>query len=386
MNRLTASLKRGVQTLVKRPIYLMMMVVVPVAVAFFFLDLMREGLPLKAPVGVVDLDRSTLSRQTIRTLGSSELIDIVADQESFHDALDKVRRGETFGFFYIPQDFEKETVAGRTPTLSFYSNMTYFVPGTLTFKGFKTTAVTVTAGVVSTELVSAGLNSSTVGSLIQPVAVQEHPIGNPWMNYSIYLSNSFIPGVVSLLVMMVTVFTIMQEIKTGSSRQWLSTAGNSMVVALTGKLLPQTIIFTLVGWGCLAMINMWGCLPLNCPTWHLLLAMFLLVVASQGFAALIAEIVPNFRLALSGVSLIGILSFSIAAFSFPVASMYGGIAIFSYMLPVRWYFLAYCDQALNGIPLFYSRWYYIIMILFGLLPLLGLRRLRRLCLGPVYLT
>lgn len=386
MNRLTASLKRGMVTMVRRPVYLLMMVVVPVAVALFFVDLMKEGLPLKAPVGVVDLDRSSLSRETVRQLGASELLEVTEREESFHAALDKVRRGDIFGFFYIPDNFERETIAGRSPTLSFYSNMTYFVPGTLTFKGFKTIAVTVTAGVVTTTLTSAGVSPGMVAPVIQPVVVQEHPLGNPWMNYSIYLCNSFIPGVICLLVMMVTVFTVMQEIKTGGSVEWLGTAGGSMAVALFGKLFPQTIIFTIVGWGCQALMLMWDVLPLNNHAWHITLAMFLLVLASQGFATLMCEIMPNFRLALSGVSLLGILSFSIAAFSFPVASMYGAVAIFSYILPVRWYFLIYCDQALNGIDLFYSRWYYIVMIGFAMLPLLGMKRLRRLCQDPVYLT
>lgn len=385
MKRLTASIRRGVHTLVTRPIYLMTLIIVPMFVAFFFVDLMDEGLPLKAPVGVVDLDHSTLSRRMIRNLGSSELLDVADREESFHDALDKVKRGESFGFFYIPANFERETVAGKSPTLSFYSNMTYFVPGTLSFKGFKTTAVTTTAGVVMTKMTAAGVNPDAVTPLIQPVTVQEHPIGNPWMNYSIYLCNSFISGALSLLVMMVTVFSVMQEIKNGTSPQWLATAGGSMTVALFGKLFPQTVIFTLVGWACQVLMITQGCMTLNCPAWHIMLAMFLLVIASQGFALVITEAIPNFRLALSGVSLTGILSFSIAAYSFPIQSMYGGVAIFSYILPVRWFFLAYVDQALNGIDLFYSRWYYIMMILFALAPVFGLRRLRNLCADPVYL-
>ena len=39
--------------------------------------------------------------------------------------------------------------------------------------------------------------------------------------------------------------------------------------------------------------------------------------------------------------------------------MYGGIAIFSYIVPIRYYFLIYIDQALNGIPIYYSRFYYV---------------------------
>ena len=321
-----------------------------------------------------------------RSLDSSELINIVAEEESFHEAMDKVQSGDIYGFFFIPDNFEQQTLAGKSPTLSFYSNMTYMIPGTLSFKGFKTTAVTTTAGIVSAKLTAVGAEPSAIGTILQPVVLQDHPIGNPWLSYAIYLCNSFVPGVICLLVMMVTVFSIMSEIKKATSRTWLTTAGDSMVVALAGKLLPQTVIFTAVGLAAQAMMFRFNHYPLNCPAWHMMLAMVLLVMASQAFALFICEIVPNFRLALSGVSLIGILSFSIAAFSFPVESMYGAIGVFNYILPVRWYFLIYADQALNGIDLFYSRWYYVALLIFMLVPFLGLKRLHTICKDPVYLT
>ena len=386
MKILYASIKRELRVLVSRPLYLIMMIVVPIAVSLFLIDLMRDGLPLQTPVGLVDLDHSSLSRRMVRNLDSSELIRVVSDDDGVHEAMNRIKSGEIYGFFYIPSNFEQETLAGKSPTLSFYSNMTYMIPGTLSFKGFKTTAVTTTAGIVSAKLTATGVEPGVVGSLLQPVVVQDHPIGNPWLSYAIYLCNSFIPGVIGLLVMMITVFTIMSEIKNGTSIGWLSTAGDSMIVALAGKLLPHTVIFTAVGWCCQAIMFRFNHYPLNCPEWHIMIAMVLLVMASQAFAVFICELVPNFRLALSGVSLIGILSFSIAAFSFPVESMYGAIGVFNYILPVRWYFLIYIDQALNGIDLFYSRFYYIALLVFLLVPLTGLGRLRTISRDPVYLT
>ena len=48
-------------------------------------------------------------------------------------------------------------VAGRKPTVDFYDNLTYFIPGTLAFKGFKTVAVGTAAGVAKTKLEMSGL-------------------------------------------------------------------------------------------------------------------------------------------------------------------------------------------------------------------------------------
>ena len=380
-----ASLKRGIKTLASRKIYIVMMVIVPLISAFFFLNLMNEGLPLKVPSGMVDLDRSSMSRSVARSLRATELIEISGEYDNFHEALDKVRGGEIFGFFYIPADFQKDALAGRTPTLSYYSNMTVFVPGTLSFKGFKTIAVTTMGGVVKTTLVSAGVGDNMAGSLLQPVVVQDHPMGNPWTNYSIYLSNSFIPSTLALLVLLMTAFSICQEMKNGTSRQWIELAGGRMWVALAGKLLPQTVIFSIVGIAMQAVLYGFMHFPLNNHAMHMIVAMILLVIACQAFAVAVCELLPNLRLSLSICSLTGILSFSIAAFSFPVPQMYGAIGIFSYILPIRYYFLIYIDQALNGIPIYYSRFYYVGLLAFILIPVIGLNRLKRHALNPVYI-
>ena len=91
-----------------------------------------------------------MSRRIARSLNAMELIDITDDVESYHKAMDKVRSGELYGFFYIPSDFQEKALSGKTPTLTFYSNMSIFVPGSLSYKGFKTIAVTTAGKIVET--------------------------------------------------------------------------------------------------------------------------------------------------------------------------------------------------------------------------------------------
>lgn len=382
---LQQALSDGVRTLISRKVYLVCLMIVPIAFTLFFINLMDEGLPLKVPSAVVDLDNSSLSRQVTRSLESSELVDISQKLESYHAAMLKVRSGEINGFFMIPENFQRDAIGGRTPTISYYCNLTYFVPGSLMFKGFKTTAVTTAGGIVQTNLVAAGLPTEMASTTIQPMTVQTQAIGNPWMNYNYYLTNSFVPGVIALMVALVTAYSICEEIKRGRSRQWLKRSGDSVVVALAGKLIPQAIVEICVGLACQGLMYGFNHFPLNCPVSHIVWAMVLLVLASQAFALTVCCLISNLRLAVSICSLTGILAFSIAAFSFPVTSMYGPIGIFSYILPVRYYFLIYIDQALNGIPLYYSRMYYIALIIFLIVPLPLLWRLKRHLKTQIYI-
>ncbi len=380
---LKTTLLRELRRLVSRPIYLLIMVVVPIVCALFFLSLLKEGLPIKVPVAVVDLDNSALSRQTIRNLDATQLVNINSYCDNYHEALEAVKRGEIYGFFIIPNEFEKNAIAGNSPTITYYCDMAYFIPGTLSFKGFKTIAVSTTGSMATMQLVSSGMDVDA-GALIQPLAIQDHPIGNPWSNYSIYLCNSFAPGVLALMILLITVFSICEEMKRGTSVEWLNKANGSIVVALVGKILPHTIIFSAVGILIQALMYGYNHFPLNCSIGVMIAAMVLLVVACQSFALFICCVLPNLRLALSVVSLLGVLSFSITGFSFPIENMYGAVAIFSYIIPIRYYFLIYIDQALNGISLYYSQWYFVALMIFPIVASTMLWRLKKACKIPIY--
>lgn len=385
MSSIRKALIDGIKQLTSRPIYILGMIVVPMFVAFFFLDLMDEGLPLKAPTAIVDLDNSSASRNVTRNLSASELVSLDYRPVSYDEAMKLLKSGDIFGFFMIPRNFQADAAVGRETTITYYCNMAYFVPGTLSFKSFKQTAVTSSGGIAKVTLVSAGLSEDLVGTMLQPVTTQEHPIGNPWTNYSIYLSNSFVPCLLQLIIFQFTAFSILQEIKRGTSVQWMNDAGGSILVACAGKLIPQFVIFSVVGLAIQSMLyGYWG-FPVNGSMWGMIVAMLLLVASSQAFALLVSSLIPNLRFALSILSLLGILSFSLAGFSFPVENMYPMVGVFAYIIPVRYYFLIYINTALNGYELYYVRWEYIAMLLFLLTPFTMLWKLKRSSLHPVYI-
>lgn len=377
-------IRREISRLSSRKIYLFSMIIVPVLLSLFFVELLGPGLPLRIPTAVVDLDHSQMSRSITRSLNSSELVDITITLESVDQALAATRRGEIYGFFVIPVDFQRDAIGGRTPTLEYFSNMTYFVPGTLAYKGFKTIAVGTAGSMVRTTLVSSGFNPEQAGSLIQPVILDTHPIGNPWSSYSYYLSPSFLGGLFALMIMLVTTFSITMEIKYGTSVEWLATAHGRISVALLGKLIPHTVIWITCAMFMLSLLFGYYHFPMNGSMWVMAAAAVLLVIASQAMGVLFSSIAPNPRMAMSLAALIGILTFSFAAFSFPVQSMYGCLGVFSWIVPVRYYYLIYVNEALNGIPLYYSRWYFIALILFPIICSALVGRLKKACLDPVY--
>ncbi len=379
-----AGIKREIRRMTSRRMYLCGMVLVPVLIGVFFLSILHKGLPERVPTAVVDLDHSSMSRTVTRSLNAIQYLDITRHCESYDEALVNVRNGSVFGFFVIPANFERDALGGKTPTLEYYSNMTYFVPGTLAFKGFKTVAVATSGGVVKETLVSLGVDPEQVGELVQPVAIDQFPLGNPWMNYAIYLCPSFTMCTFVLMIMLMTVFSVTFEIKEGTSPQWLATADGRVGVAVVSKLLPHTLVYFAVGLLLLWMLFGYSHFPMHGSMWWMVAATFLTVIAAQSAALFICSIIPNPRLSFSVCALFGILAFSFTGFSFPVESMYGFLAVFSWVAPIRYWFLIYINEALNGVDIYYSRYFFVGLLMFPVVASTMLWHLKKALLKPVY--
>ena len=378
------SFKRGCIQLVRRPMYFLLMVIMPILCSWFLMDLIKGGAVERVPVGIVDLDNSSMSRQVSRTLNGLQQVNIRYRYSNYAEARDAVQRGEVLGFFLIPEDLEERALGGRQPVVSYYVNYAYYAPASMQYKGFKTMSLLANGAVVQTALRTVGVPNEMIAAALQPYQTHVHALKNPFTNYNFYLNSTFIPCFFSLFILLVTAFSLGLELKSGLSRQWLKTAGDSMFLALVGKLVPQTVLFTAVGWFIQWMMYRCYGFPLNCNPWNMLVAMFLLVIANQSVAVLFYCFVPNFRYGTMLCTLLGMVSFSFSGFSLPQESMYSWVTALGYVMPIKYYFLIMVDQSLNGIDLYYSRFYYAALIGFTILPMFLSWHLKKECLNPVY--
>lgn len=369
--------------LVRRPLYFFSFFLMPLFIFLFLSNMMEDGLPVKVPAAIVDKDGSSLSREISQTLATMQMIDCVATPESYTEARHMMQEGKIFGYFLIPDNYEADLLAGRAPEISFYTNMTYYVPASLLFKTFKATAIYTKAGIAVNIINSAGVNDNP-SPLLMPVNINARGIGNPELNYAIYLCNSFLPCVLQLMIMLVTCFSLGQEIKYGTSVRLMQLARGNIYRAIAAKLLPQTIVWMVMAIFMESWLFGWMHFPMHGSWLWMTLSELMFVLACQGMAVFFFGLLPNLRLSLSVSALLGILSFSIAAFSFPAQSMYPAIGIFSWLMPIRYNFLIYGDIALNGLSIYYSRIWFVAYIIYMLLPLTVLWRIRRHMLKPVY--
>lgn len=369
-------MKRESKRLVSRPLYLFCMVIAPLFCYVFFTTLMDEGLPKNLPVGAVDMDNSSTSRALLRNLDAFQQTEIVAHFSNVTDARIAVQEGKIYGFFYIPQNMSAEVQAQRQPKISFYTNNAYLIAGSLLFRDMKMMGELASGAAARSVLYAKGATEDQAMGFLQPIVIDTHPLNNPWLNYSVYLCNTLVPGVLMLMIFMVTVFSIGTEIKERTAREWLRMSNNSIYIALWGKLLPQTVVFFIMG--VLYNVYLYSYLhfPCNSGIGPMIFATLCLVLASQSCGVVMIGTLPTLRLGLSFASLWGVLSFSISGFSYPVMAMHPTLQALSNLFPLRHYFLIYVDQALNGYNMSFSWMNYVALLIFMMLPFLVVHRLK----------
>ena len=384
-NRIFRIARREEFRIATRPLYLFCMIIAPLFCYLFFTTLMWNGLPTDMPAGVVDLDNTATTRSIIRNLDAFQQTKIIAHYPSFADARKAMQQGKIYAFYYIPKGTTEKALASRQPKVSFYTNYSYLVAGSLLYKDQRTMSELAGGAIGRATLYAKGATEDQAMAFLQPIVIDSHVLNNPWLNYSVYLSNTIIPGILMLLIFMTTVYTIGSEMKTNTQKEWMDMADNSITVALTGKLLPQTVVFFVMA--TFYNVYLYGFLhyPCNSGILPMLFAGLLLVLASQAFGVFLFGLFTTVRLALSTASLWGVISFSISGMSFPVMAMNPVLQALANLFPLRHYFLIYVDLALNGYPLIYAWHSVVALMLFMLLPFFILKRLRTVLLHYVYI-
>lgn len=378
--------KREADLFAHRPLLLFCIILAPVFCIVFFTSLMHEGLPTELPAGLVDEDDTQITRTIVRTIDAMQETKFTRKFATFTEARTSMQRGEIYAFFHIPKGTTQKALASKQPSVSFYTNESYLIPGTLLMKDMRTISEMAGLALTRETLYAKGQTEKQAMGIIQPLVIESHPIGNSCLDYSVYLSNILLPGIFILLVTLATTYTIGLEWKRNTQKQWYELAGNSVPLALTGKLLPQTFIFSLI----FLFLDVYLYKYMQFPCHGGLLSMatlgVLTVLASQAFSIfLFGLFIGKMRLSMCLCSLWGILAFSLAGFTYPITAMDPVLKFIACLFPLRHYYLIYVNQALNGFPLILA-WKSIVgLLLFLLLPFTVIRRYRIAFLKQKYI-
>lgn len=368
-------IKRELNLWKKRPVYVLAPLVAMLFCGLFFLTFFGHGSVRELPIAVVDKDNSSLTRNFIRQLDATELGKVVRFDD-YSSAREAMQEGKVTAICVLPENMYSDVLAGRKPVASFYLNTMYYIGGMMSYKNLLT-MFNLSVGAVQRETMRAmGLPEAAIMATIQPVVIDVHQIGNPTTDYTAYLSNILLPGLLELLVIIIVAYALGTEVKYGTSKTLLEMSSGSIVKAVLTKLLPYTVMFSLMG--CILVLVLYG--PMNFPLagsiWAMMLNIVLMVLAAEAFGVCIVALLPVCRLAVCISAFLGILAFSLSGFTVPLEQMSPFFQGMANMFPLRPYYNFYVQETIFASG--FAGWWKEVVhyLIFLLIPLPLLPRLK----------
>ena len=374
-----AALQRELKRLTHQPMYFVLMFLLPMLSFVFFAVLFHKGVARDIPVAVLDEDHSALSRKVTEMIEATPTALVAYGIQSMDEGERLMREGKISAIVQIPAFFEKNILSNSQTHIEAYVSGSNITVNGLLSKDIQTAVTMFSAGIQIQILTKQGLTERQAMAQVQPVRFDKHVLFNPYINYGYYLSPSFMPMMMLIFVVMTTVFAIGTELKRGTARDWLRSAGDSTGAALLGKILPITAAFFLLSLVMFVIIFKVVGVPLNGSFTLILIGTLLFILSYQAISVLIVSLMANLRLSLSLGGGYSVLAFTFSGLTFPVMAMYPAMQALSKLFPFTFYTDLFVDQMLRGAPAVCSLPDLGCLALFIVVPLLCLPRLRKVC-------
>ena len=367
---------REINRMTSRPLYLLAVVLLPLLSLLFFVSLMKEGVPVKLPIAVVDYDHSALSAKFSRTIDATPGSSVVMTPATEHEALSELRKGNIYGYVVMPHNLQSDIMNGAQPTVRFYYQNGLLIAGGLIQNDLTVTLHTLSAGVNKQKREAMGQDEVSVLAAIQPIKPDVHLLFNPETSYQVYVTTIMLPIMLQIFILMITVYSIGIEIKERTSREWLRMADKSVLIAVSGKLLPYTVIFFILTLFSNFLLFSVLMIPVNTSAGYLVLLSLMFVLAYQAIGVFFVGLLPMMRHSLNLAAFYGILALTLCGFSFPIEHMPEVFRLWAEAFPVRHYMHIFQSQILAGFDFVYAAPSYLKFLLFLLLPFVIIFRLK----------
>jgi ABC-2 type transport system permease protein len=293
---------------------------------------------------VVDLDRTESSRRLVAGFTATEYFTLRETADSVDAVDDAINANRVSLALLIPRGFEKNLLAGRPEGVE------------VIFDGSE--SYTATVGIGYSKIIVARFAQGLVerSVLKNPRTGVRLPLVEArtriWFNPELESRKFLIPGIMAMLLMLVTILlpslAIVKEKELGTLEQLIVTPIRAIELVI-GKLAPFFAIglvtlslVTLETWIVFG-VGMVGSLLL----YYLLAAVF--IFANLGLGFLVSTLSQNQQQAMLASIFFFILpQILLSGFVFPIANMPVSIQVFTYLLPLRYFFVIIRGIFLKG--------------------------------------
>lgn len=358
-------------------IYLFTTLIGPLISFVILLSIFSDGVPRNLPVGIVDLDHSVLSRKVTMWIGATPEAEIAMHFPSQEEAYQQMAEGKLDAIVIIPEGTEKNILKGSNQKIPVFINNTNILKGGYLQKGIYKSLATLSGGIKLQFAMKSGLPERQAKAKVQPVRLQQHILFNPFGNYSYFLLSALLPLMIVIFTLLSNVFAIGSEVREGTGPEWLEHSGGSLIVGLAGKLLPYTILLAIDVMVMNVVLFVQMGTPLRGSFAFIMLGEIMMIATYQLLAVMLISVTANLRLGLSLASAYAMMALTFSGLTFPRFAMPAVARGFSYLFPFTQWVKIFISQAIRGEEVVHALIPMSIFVLFILLSVCFLPRLKR---------
>lgn len=320
----------------------------PLLAFFIISSIFYSGVPVKLPVAVVDSDHSSISRKAIGYIGATPVVAVNTSFTSLLEAKKALEQGKADAALYIPEGTEKSILKGGHANIELYLNNANVIKGSLLNNNIQKAIKILSAGIKLQTHLQSGETQDQAMAQILPVRLHSKVLFNPFASYAYFITIILLPVMLTVFVLFGTLYAIGTELQYGSAAEWLQTSDNSIMIALTGKLFPYTLLFCVVA-ACmnLDLFTVLG-LPLHGSVGVIIISELLLILSYQVLGVLLITVTKNMRLALSLASGFTMLAITYTGFTFPFSGMPAMAMVAGKIFPITYWLNIFSGQSLRA--------------------------------------
>lgn len=372
-----AVVKRECKIMTSRPLYLFTALIFPLFALFFMTTIFADGMIDELPVAIVDEDDSHMSRNITRLCSAVPEIRVTQIVSNTAEARNALLSKEIYGYLIIPNEFEANVNANKNTSLTLCYHYAFLSVGSEVLQGFLNALriIAVTSLQDSSDFL--GIDKNTLESIASPISISAHPLYNPSLNYTTYLSFPYFWVLFQILILLNIAYSFGTDFKSGKIRECISFGNRKIINIVLGKLFPYIIIFSFVA--IFANIIMFKILGFNLSSsiYEIILVCILFICATCSISLFIFSLYPNLPIIISFISMFGSLGATFAGVTFPVNAMYPIFEKISYFFPIR-HFVVITDYLRYESHTFIYYWsHLLILISFNILIIFSTLLLKR---------
>ena len=363
--------KRECRILISRPLYLFTALVFPLFALFFMTTIFGDGMIDEIPVAIVDEDDSRMSRNIIRLCSAVPEIRVTQVLPNTAEARDALLSKKIYGYLIIPNDFESDVNANKSTNLTVCYHFAFLSVGDEVLQGFLNVLKIIAVSALQESSNFLGIDGGTLESIASPISISAHPLYNPSLNYTSYLSFPYFWVLFQILILLNIAYSFGTDFKTGKIRECYSIGNRKFINVILGKMFPFVIIFSIIA--IFANVLMFNVLEFNLSSniFSVISVCVLFILATCSISLFLFSIYPNLPIIISFVSMFGSLGATFAGVTFPVNAMYPFFEKLSYFFPIR-HFVVMTDYLRYESHAFIYYWEHLLVLMsFNILIILA---------------